>query len=80
VQVDCGREKIGHKIRQHTLNKVPYMAVVGAKETEDLTVNLRHVSGESLGEFTFADAVSYLIKETTPPDLQELAKKPLPTL
>jgi threonyl-tRNA synthetase len=80
VQVDCGREKIGHKIRQHTLNKVPYMAVVGAKETEDLTVNLRHVSGESLGEFTLADAVSYLIKETTPPDLQELAKKPLPTL
>ncbi|MFQ3171410.1 MAG: threonyl-tRNA synthetase [Oleispira sp.] len=80
VQVDCGREKIGHKIRQHTLNKVPYMAVVGAKETEDLTVNLRHVSGESLGEFALADAVSYLVKETTPPDLQELAKKPLPIL
>jgi threonyl-tRNA synthetase len=80
VQVDCGREKIGHKIRQHTLKKVPYMAVVGAKETEDLTVNLRHVSGESLGEFALADAVSYLVKETTPPDIQELAKKPLPIL
>jgi len=73
VQIDCGREKIGHKIRQHTLNKVPYMAVVGAKEAEGLTVNLRHVSGESLGEFTLADAVSYLVKETTPPDLQELS-------
>lgn len=76
VQVDCGREKIGHKIRQHTLNKVPYMAVVGAKEIENLTVNLRHVSGESLGEFALADAVSYLVKETTPPDIKELAKKP----
>jgi threonyl-tRNA synthetase len=76
VQVDCGREKIGHKIRQHTLNKVPYMAVVGAKEIENLTVNLRHVSGESLGEFALADAVSYLVKQTTPPDIQELAKKP----
>jgi threonyl-tRNA synthetase len=76
VQVDCGREKIGHKIRQHTLNKVPYMAVVGVKEIENLTVNLRHVSGESLGEFALADAVSYLVKETTPPDIKELAKKP----
>lgn len=76
VQIDCGREKIGHKIRQHTLNKVPFMAVVGAKEAEDLTVNLRHVSGESLGAFTLADAVSYLVKETTAPDLQALAKKP----
>ncbi len=77
VQIDCGREKIGHKIRQHTLNKVPFMAVVGAKEAEDLTVNLRHVSGESLGAFTLADAVSYLVKETTAPDLQALAKKPV---
>lgn len=76
VQIDCGREKIGHKIRQHTLNKVPFMAVVGAKEAEDLTVNLRHVSGESLGAFTLADAVSYLVKETTAPDLQALAEKP----
>jgi threonyl-tRNA synthetase len=76
VQVDCGREKIGHKIRQHTLNKVPYMAIVGVKEIEDLTVNLRHVSGESLGEFALADAVSYLVKQTTPPDIKELAKKP----
>jgi len=77
VQIDCGREKIGHKIRQHTLNKVPFMAVVGAKEVEDLTVNLRHVSGESLGAFALADAVSYLVKETTPPDIQALAKKPV---
>ncbi len=77
VQIDCGREKIGHKIRQHTLSKVPYMAVVGAKEAESLTVNLRHISGESLGEFALADAVSYLVKETTPPDLQELSKNPL---
>jgi threonyl-tRNA synthetase len=76
VQVDCGREKIGYKIRQHTLKKVPYMAVVGAKETENLTVNLRHVSGESLGEFALADAVFYLVKQTTPPDSKELAKKP----
>jgi threonyl-tRNA synthetase len=52
------------------------MAVVGAKEIENLTVNLRHVSGESLGEFALADAVSYLVKETTPPDIKELAKKP----
>jgi threonyl-tRNA synthetase len=67
VEIDCGREKIGHKIRQHTLNKVPFMAVVGAKEAETGTVNLRHISGESLGEFVLVDVIDYLIKETIVP-------------
>jgi threonyl-tRNA synthetase len=67
VEIDCGREKIGHKIRQHTLKKVPFMAVVGAKEAETGTVNLRHISGESLGEFVLVDVIDYLIKETIVP-------------
>jgi threonyl-tRNA synthetase len=75
VEIDCGREKIGHKIRQHTLNKVPFMAVVGAKEAETGTVNLRHISGESLGEFALADVIDYLTKETTVPGRLALRAK-----
>ena len=64
--------KIGHKIRQFTLDKVPYMAVVGAQEAETGKVNLRHISGESLGEFLLDDGADYLLQETTPPDLKLL--------
>jgi threonyl-tRNA synthetase len=70
TELDCGREKIGHKIRQYTLNKVPFMAVVGAKEVESGKVTLRHISGESLGEFLPADAIENLTQETAPPDRQ----------
>ena len=68
VEIDSSREKIGHKIRQHTLSKTPFMAVVGAKEAETGKVNLRHISGESLGEFALSDAIAYLTKATTAPD------------
>ena len=69
TEVDCSREKIGHKIRQYSLNKVPYMAVVGAQEADNKTVNIRHISGESLGEFALADAIDFLTQKTTPPDI-----------
>ncbi len=68
VEIDSSREKIGHKIRQHTLSKTPFMAIVGAKEAETGKVNLRHISGESLGEFALSDAIAYLTKATTAPD------------
>ncbi len=68
AELDAGREKIGHKIREYTLGKVPFMAIVGTKEAESGKVNLRHISGKNLGEFTLVDVIDYLKRETTPPD------------
>jgi threonyl-tRNA synthetase len=42
-------EKIGFKIREHTLNKVPYLIVVGDKEIENNAVAVRTRKGEDLG-------------------------------
>jgi len=42
-------EKIGFKIREHTLHKVPYLLVVGDKEVEANTVAVRTRKGEDLG-------------------------------
>jgi threonyl-tRNA synthetase len=42
-------EKIGFKIREHTLNKVPYLLVIGDKEMENRTVAVRTRTGEDLG-------------------------------
>jgi threonyl-tRNA synthetase len=46
---DLRNEKIGFKIREHTIQKVPYIAVVGDKETETHTVAVRTRTGEDLG-------------------------------
>jgi threonyl-tRNA synthetase len=49
VNLDLRNEKIGFKIRQHTLAKVPYLLVVGDREVENGTVAVRTRSGEDLG-------------------------------
>jgi len=49
VNSDLRNEKIGFKIRQHTLAKVPYLLVVGDREVEKGTVAVRSRSGEDLG-------------------------------
>jgi len=49
VQSDLRNEKIGFKIREHTLRKVPYLLVIGDKEVETQTVAVRARRGEDLG-------------------------------
>ncbi|MAD45845.1 MAG: threonine--tRNA ligase [Oceanospirillaceae bacterium] len=49
AQADLRNEKIGFKIREHTLHKVPYLLVVGDKEVETNTVAVRTRTGEDLG-------------------------------
>ena len=55
AEVDYRNEKIGKKIREATLEKVPYMIVVGDRDMENGTVSPRHRSGEDLGAMTFED-------------------------
>ena len=57
VETDLRNEKIGFKIRAHTLSKVPYLLVVGDKEVETGTVAVRTLSGEDLGSLSI-DALS----------------------
>ncbi|MFR2884266.1 threonine--tRNA ligase [Veillonella nakazawae] len=53
VEVDDRNEKIGYKIRQAQMAKVPYMLVVGDKEMEDNSVNVRKHGGDELGTVPF---------------------------
>ncbi|MGO1344226.1 threonine--tRNA ligase [Chromohalobacter japonicus] len=52
VKTDLRNEKIGFKIREHTLQKVPYLLVVGDKEVEADSVAVRTRGGEDLGSMT----------------------------
>jgi len=64
VQADLRNEKVGYKIREHTLQKVPYLLVVGDREKEAGAVSVRTRSGEDLGSMPLADFVERLQAET----------------
>ena len=53
AESDLRNEKIGFKIREHTIQKVPYILVVGDKEVENRTVAVRARGGEDLGSLSF---------------------------
>lgn len=62
VDVDLQSEKIGKKIREAQLEKVPYMIVVGDRDVEEGTVSVRHRAQGDLGAMSF-DAFAALLKE-----------------
>jgi threonyl-tRNA synthetase len=63
VQADLRNEKVGYKIREHTLQKVPYLLVVGDREKEAGAVSVRTRSGEDLGSMPLAAFVERLEAE-----------------
>jgi threonyl-tRNA synthetase len=63
VTADLRNEKIGFKIRERTLQKVPYLLVVGDKEVESRTVAVRTRSGEDLGTLTPDALLERLLQE-----------------
>ena len=62
MEVDGRNEKIGKKIREATMEKVPYMLVVGDRDMENETVSVRLRSGEDLGAMSL-DAFAAQLKE-----------------
>lgn len=63
VKADLRNEKIGFKIREHTLQKIPYLLVVGDKEVEADSVAVRTRSGENLGTMTIDALIERLSVE-----------------
>ena len=65
VEADLRNEKIGYKIREHTLAKVPYLLVVGDRERDAGAVAVRTRAGEDLGSMPIADFAQRLKSETS---------------
>ncbi len=62
-EVDQRNEKIGKKIREATLEKIPYMLVVGDRDVENRTVSVRTRAGEDLGAMSLDDFSAKLREE-----------------
>jgi len=61
---DLRNEKIGYKIREHTLQRIPYMLVVGDRELETGAVAVRTRDGRDLGSHPLEAVVSGLAEES----------------
>ena len=67
VTTDLRNEKINYKVREHSLSKVPVIAVVGKKEAEEGKVALRRLGGKNQDIQRLEDAISSLTSEAMPP-------------
>jgi threonyl-tRNA synthetase len=63
VETDLRNEKIGFKIREHTLQRVPYLLVVGDREMGDETVAVRARDGRDLGSMSLQACADHLTSE-----------------
>jgi threonyl-tRNA synthetase len=67
VALDTGNEKIGYKVREHSLAKVPIMLVVGRREAENRSVALRRLGGNEQEPLALGEAVARLKAEAAIP-------------
>jgi len=70
VETDLRNEKVGYKVREHSLAKVPVIAVVGRREAEEGKVALRRLGSDGQQVLTLEEALASLGVEATPPDLR----------
>ena len=64
---DTGNDKIGYKVREHSLQKVPVMLVVGRREAEQRAVSLRRLGSNDHQALALDEAIARLKVEAAPP-------------
>jgi len=70
VEADLRNEKINYKVREHSLQKVPHLLVVGKREAEEGTVAIRTLGEQHQRVMSLDEAIALLVSEATPPDLR----------
>jgi len=63
AKIDLRNEKIGFKIREHSMQRVPYLLIIGDKELEQETVTVRTQKGEDLGSLSILEWTARLVQE-----------------
>ena len=63
VKIDLRNEKIGFKIRDHSMQRVPYLVIIGDKELQDQNITVRTQKGEDLGSLSISEFAERLKQE-----------------
>ena len=71
-KVDNRNEKINYKVREHSVSKIPIIAVVGEKELRTRSINVRRLGHKDSNTIPLKDAIRELSIEAIPPDIKEL--------
>jgi len=67
VETDLRNEKIGYKVREHALKKVPVQIALGAREADEQTVTLRRHGATETQTMPLSEAVQALVQEAKAP-------------
>ena len=70
--VDNRNEKINYKVREHSVSKIPIIAIVGEKELRTRSINVRRLGHKDSKTIPLKDAIRELSIEAIPPDIKEL--------
>lgn len=65
VKIDLRNEKIGFKIREHSMQRVPYLVIIGDKELEQKSITIRTQKGDDLGSLSIHEFTERLKQEIT---------------
>lgn len=68
-KIDTGPEKIGYKVRRHSVSKVPVLLALGKREIEERTVSVRRLGSRDQQTLELGAAIHTLLAEAAPPDL-----------
>ncbi|MGO9613771.1 MAG: threonine--tRNA ligase [Dissulfurispiraceae bacterium] len=63
AQINDDNEKIGYKIREATMRKIPYLVIIGDKEVAEEKLTVRKRNGDNVGLFSIGDFIDVLIQE-----------------
>src|SRR6202166_1997752 len=70
VEADLRNEKIGYKVREHSLAKVPVLIAVGKKEAAERTLSIRRLGSPGQQSLATEEALAELVAEAMPPELR----------
>ena len=70
AEADLRNEKINYKVREHSVQKVPVILVVGKREMEERAVSMRRLGSQNQTPMSLVDAIAALKDEAVPPDLR----------
>ncbi|WP_342641280.1 threonine--tRNA ligase [Rhodoligotrophos ferricapiens] len=75
VDTDLRNEKINYKVREHSLAKIPVILVVGKRERDERSVNVRRLGSKDQESLSLDKVIARLAEEAVPPDLARREKK-----
>ncbi len=70
AEADRRNEKINYKVREHSVQKVPVILVVGKREMEERSINMRRLGSQEQKSMKLDEAIAALVSEATAPDLK----------